>query len=84
MKIYKVTFDCQMKEMPLIMHPFSTYVEATSEHEAVRRGWLVVESNDENMKKLNISCADVREVEQAKPVNVFLLSGNNDGYYVTE
>ena len=85
MKIYKVTFDCQMKELPVVMHPVHTYVEALSKKMAKERGWDVIKSNDENLEKLNITLADVSEVRTAtitmggvpkiKDVSVFALSG---------
>ena len=84
MKIYKVVFDCQMKELPVVMHPVHTYVEALSKKMAKERGWDVIKSNDENLEKLNITLADVSEERLAdfvfesteiKTVSVFCLSG---------
>ncbi|WP_411842185.1 hypothetical protein [Salinicoccus sp. HZC-1] len=66
------------------MQPYSTYVEADSEYHAVKRGWMVIESNDENLKKLNISCAAVKEVNEARSVSVFMLDGNETKTSVSE
>ena len=58
---YEVIFDCQLKSLPLIMHPAKFHVEGLNEWDAAVQAYINLVQEDKD--NLNVTVVNVEQLE---------------------